>query len=88
MYVHVHVYNTHDIVLYMQLVFIDHNSRRTTFIDPRLPYPGNNLVHTETQQSAVVVRCLKGGGEGEGEGGGGEEERVRGGEEEEKGGRS
>lgn len=40
-----------------QVVFIDHNNHVTTFIDPRLPYEGNNL--TPRQDSApAVVGCL------------------------------
>ena len=28
-------------IIFWQVVFIDHNAHLTTFIDPRLPYAGN-----------------------------------------------
>ena len=38
-----------------QPVFIDHNSRYTSYIDPRLPYPGNDLTETSSTSSVGVV---------------------------------
>lgn len=35
-------------------VFIDHNTHTTTFIDPRLPYPGIELKHSEDQKTGVM----------------------------------
>ena len=34
---------------YFQVVFVDHNSKTTTFIDPRLPLPGKQLQKAEDQ---------------------------------------
>ena len=36
-------------------MFIDHTSRCTSYIDPRLPYPGNELTPSDSEQAGVVV---------------------------------
>ena len=38
-----------------QVVFVDHHTQRTTYIDPRLPYPGNNLSISSTSVRGVAV---------------------------------
>ena len=45
-----------------QVVFIDHMHHLTTFIDPRLPYVGNDLSHSQDSGPAVV--CVVGSEKG------------------------
>ncbi|CAI8005797.1 E3 ubiquitin-protein ligase HECW2, partial [Geodia barretti] len=39
-----------------RVVFVDHHTQRTTYIDPRLPYPGNNLSISSTSVRGVASR--------------------------------
>ena len=46
-----------NFIIALQHVYIDHNSRQTSYIDPRLPFPGNDLNLTSaTTQTGLVVR--------------------------------
>ena len=44
------------VICLLQVVFVDHNSKTTTFIDPRLPLPGKELKKAEDQ--GVVSHLL------------------------------
>ena len=44
------------IICLLQVVFVDHNSKTTTFIDPRLPLRGKELKKAEDQ--GVVSHLL------------------------------
>ena len=39
--------------IYPQAIFINHSDRSTSFVDPRLPYPGNNLKSSSTMKNWV-----------------------------------
>lgn len=41
--------------LYTQVVFIDHTSQCTSYIDPRVPYPGNDLTPSSSDQNVGVA---------------------------------
>ncbi len=44
----------------LQYVFVDHNSRFTTYVDPRLPYSGNELVKIgQSSSTGGVVSQIK-----------------------------
>ena len=46
---------THHL-LSVQVFYVDHNTHCTTFIDPRLPYPGDKLVRKSNRPAGMVSR--------------------------------
>ena len=43
------------ILVIIQAVFLDHNNHMTTFIDPRLPYPGSDFKRVGEHRSGMVL---------------------------------
>ena len=43
----------HSCLCTPQAIFINHSNRSTSFVDPRLPYPGNNLKSSSTIKNWV-----------------------------------